>query len=342
MKRILGCGTLFALCLIVLTLAAAPVFAKDEAIKVVFNDPYNNTKNRDIQNMILNDLRSAEERIDLVTYNYSDTKTAEALIDAAKRGIEVNLVIDEDNADDDVIRKMEKGGVNVVTAVSDGLMHAKYIIVDDDITISGSANMTLSSFSYDNNFMIRIVSSDIAEIFRAEFSEMFDDQIFGENSPHNKPAEGVQLSDGTLVYVRFSPDDYVDDTIEKLIGAAEQSVYMLAYSFSSNDISEALQDADDNGVDVGLICEDTKAYTDGGGECGPLAEDGVNVHVDGYEDTLMHEKAIVLDDSVVIAGSYNYTRAADQRNDEQVLVIQSKSIADQFMKEYDKILAKAK
>ena len=116
---------------------------------------------------------------------------------------------------------------------------------------------------------------------------------------------------------------------------------MLAYSFASRDIAERLWAADDDGLDVIVICEDSKAYTDGGGQCGPLSEAGVQVYVDGYPDNLMHEKVIILDDSVVIAGSYNFTRSADKRNDEQVLVIQSKDIAKLFLAEFDKILEEA-
>ena len=309
--------------------------------EVYFNDPYNNPKDRTIQNMILDDIRGAKKTIDLATYNYTDTKTASALIDAVHRGVKVRMVIDEDNANKNVVNDLRDGGVSVITAESSGLMHAKYIIIDGKIVISGSANMTLASFSYDNNFMIRLESEEAAKVFTDEFEEMYLDCIFGEESPKTKAASAVKLEDGTSVYIRFSPDDGIDDMIESLIQAANESVYMLAYSFASRDIAERLEAADNDGLDVIVICEDGKAYTDGGGQCGPLSEAGVQVYVDGYKDTLMHEKVIILDDSVVIAGSYNFTRSADKRNDEQVLVIQNKEIADLFLAEFDKILAEA-
>lgn len=335
--------TLILLALILCCLNIAAVCAEATSIDVYFNDPYNNQKDRTIQNMILDDIKGAKERIDLATYNYTDTKTAEALVKAAKRGVQVNLVIDEENFNKDVVKDMIAGGVNVVKAESEGLMHAKYIIIDGKITISGSANMTVSSYSYDNNFMIRIVSEKVADLFTEEFDEMFIDHIFGQESAYTpKPTAGVTLDDGTVVYVRFSPDDQIDDLIETLISAADESVYMLAYSFASKDIAQRLYQADKDGLDVVVICEDSKAYTDGGGQCGPLAEKGVDVFVDGYSDTLMHEKAIILDQSVTIAGSFNFTRSADKRNDEQILVIQSEDIAAQFLDEFNKILAGAK
>ncbi len=325
---------------VILCLQAVSVFA--DPIEVYFNDPYNDPKDRTIQNMILDDIRAAEKTIDVATYNYTDTKTAKALIDAVHRGVKVRLVIDEDNASKNVIKDLRDGGVSVITAQSSGLMHAKYMIFDGKVVISGSANMTLASFSSDNNFMIRLESKEAAKVFTDEFEEMFLDCIFGEESPSSKAAAAVKLEDGTTVYIRFSPDDGIDDMIEKLISAANDSVYMLAYSFASRDIAERLEAADEEGLDVIVVCEDGKAYTDGGGQCGPLSEAGLQVYVDGYPDTLMHEKVIILDNSVVIAGSYNFTRSADKRNDEQVLVIQNPDIAELFLGEFDKILAEAK
>ncbi|MBQ6479899.1 MAG: hypothetical protein IJI45_02160 [Anaerolineaceae bacterium] len=324
---------------VIICLNAAAVWANP--IEVYFNDPYHNERDRTIQDMILKDIKGAKNTIDLATYNYTDTKTAQALIDAVHRGVKVRMVIDEDNYNKKVVNQLHDGGVKIISAKSDGLMHAKYIIVDGKIVISGSANMTLASFSYDNNFMIRLESPDAAKVFTAEFEEMYLDLIFGENSPKTKAAPSIKLNDGTTVYIRFSPDDGIDDMIESLIQAANNSVYMLAYSFASRDIAERLRAADDDGLDVIVICEDSKAYTDGGGQCGPLSEAGVQVYVDGYPDNLMHEKVIILDDSVVIAGSYNFTRSADKRNDEQVLVIQSKDIAKLFLAEFDKILEEA-
>lgn len=324
---------------VIFCLNAAAVWANP--IEVYFNDPYHNERDRTIQDMILKDIKGAKNTIDLATYNYTDTKTAQALIDAVHRGVKVRMVIDEDNYNKKVVDQLHDGGVKIISAKSEGLMHAKYIIIDGKIVISGSANMTLASFSYDNNFMIRLESPDAAKVFTAEFEEMYEDLIFGEDSPKTKAASAIKLNDGTTVYIRFSPDDGIDDMIESLIQAANDSVYMLAYSFASRDIAERLRAADDDGLDVIVICEDSKAYTDGGGQCGPLSDAGLQVYVDGYSDNLMHEKVIILDDSVVIAGSYNFTRSADKRNDEQVLVIQSKDIAKLFLAEFDKILEDA-
>ena len=167
----------FLIAAVIFCLNAAAVLA--DPIEVYFNDPYNNPKDRTIQNMILDAIDSAKKTIDVATYNYTDTKTAKALINAVHRGVKVRLVIDEENYRKDVVNDLRDGGVGVISAESNGLMHAKYIIIDGKVVISGSANMTLASFSYDNNFMIRMESEEAAAVFTAEFEEMYSDCLFG-------------------------------------------------------------------------------------------------------------------------------------------------------------------
>ncbi len=311
--------------------------AADNAIEVFFNDPTASQRDRTLQDMILDGISDAQERIYVATYNFTDTKTADALKDAVRDGLEVRLVIHYENADSDVVRSLEKAGVKVVVSDSNGLMHSKFIVIDQDLTISGSANMTPGSFFYDNNYMIRIVSSDVNALFRDEFNEMFLDKKFGSASPRSEPAPILTLDDGTRVLVRFSPEDGIEESLLSLIEASKESIYVLAYSFASDDLGQALIDRYDDGLDVIVVFEDEKAFTDGGGEAINLRQAGVPIFMDGCDDCLMHQKVFIFDKSVVSAGSYNFTRSAEIRNDEQVLIIQNEAIVNAFLEEFDKI-----
>lgn len=342
------------LCLLMVGLGCSAVSAyvpetesDKDSIDVYFNNPYvdRDQETTNLRSLILDDIDAAQNEIDVATYNFSDKKIADRLVKKAKSGVKVYVVIDEDNYDDDVVETMLSGGVKVKKAVSGGLMHAKYMIVDGIITFSGSANMTDSSFFYDNNNMVRIESQEIAETFQAEFYEMFKDSKFGADSPDTPTASVVKLNDGdnTKVQVLFSPDDGVENRIVNLVYKAQKSIYVLAYSFSSDKLAKALEAKASDGLDVKVVFEDTKAETDAGGQYDTLKKDSqLGVYVDGYDDKLMHEKVIVLDDKIVIEGSYNYTNSAERKNDEQVLLIQNPDIANQYLDEFDKILDKAK
>ncbi len=55
----------------------------------------------------------------------------------------------------------------------------------------------------------------------------------------------------------------------------------------------------------------------------------------------MHHKTIIIDDAVVITGSYNFTKSAEQSNDENLLIINSPSLAAQMIAEYKLVRAQA-
>ena len=166
--------------LICLALFAVPIKVfSEESLEVVFNDPFSKNQDTAMQDLILTTVEDAEKRIYIAVYNFTDTTCRDALIDAVKRGVEVRLVIYSENADNRIIEDLKKNGIKIVKSQSEGLMHAKFIVVDYETTISGSANLTSGSFFYDNNFMILIHDSKVNKIFQEEFNEMFIEKKFG-------------------------------------------------------------------------------------------------------------------------------------------------------------------
>jgi phosphatidylserine/phosphatidylglycerophosphate/cardiolipin synthase-like enzyme len=72
-----------------------------------------------------------------------------------------------------------------------------------------------------------------------------------------------------------------------------------------------------------------------------LEKAGLDVHLDG-EPGLMHIKAIIVDGKTVAFGSYNFTASAENKNDENVLIITDEALAGTFERAFDRIYAKAK
>ena len=327
--------------LICLALFAVPIKVfSEESIEVVFNDPFGKNHDPAIQDLILNAFENAENHIYIAIYNFTDTACRDALIDAVKRGVEVRLVIYSENADNRVIGDLTKNGIKIVKSQSKGLMHAKFIVVDYETTISGSANLTPGSFFYDNNFMILIHDSKVNKIFQDEFNEMFIEKKFGPTGLPTIPPTAVSLKDGTKITVKFSPEDGVEKILLSLIRASQKSIDVLAYSFTSDNLGNALIDRYDDGVNVEVLFE-KETSNQYGSEAAYLVRNGIPTYMDGLEDGLMHEKVMIFDESVVAAGSYNFTRAAETVNDEQILIIDNRKIADQFEEEFEKILEKA-
>jgi phosphatidylserine/phosphatidylglycerophosphate/cardiolipin synthase-like enzyme len=67
-----------------------------------------------------------------------------------------------------------------------------------------------------------------------------------------------------------------------------------------------------------------------------LKENGVNIRSDGNPYN-MHHKVILIDGEVVITGSYNFTRSAEERNDENLIIVKDQILAAKYLVEFTRI-----
>lgn len=200
-------------------------------------------------------------------------------------------------------------------------------------------NFTLNGAYHNDNNLIRIRSSRLAENYEAEFEEMFADMRFGSNSPSNTP-NGDLTIDGTRIETYFSPDDGVAQRIVELIEGAQQTVYFMAFSFTSDDIANAMLFAVDGGVELVGVFDASQYSSNIGTEFERLLDAGQNVHLDGTPARL-HHKVIIIDQSIVLTGSYNFSRNAEERNDENLLIIHSPEIAALYLEEFKRVFFEA-
>lgn len=121
------------------------------------------------------------------------------------------------------------------------------------------------------------------------------------------------------IEVAFSPNGGSADLIIKTIGEAKKTIKVQAYSFTNADIAKALLDAAKRGVNVRVVLDksqETEKYT----SATFLANAGVPVRIDD-DFAIAHSKIMILDEENVITGSFNFTKAAEKSNAENVLVI---------------------
>jgi len=130
------------------------------------------------------------------------------------------------------------------------------------------------------------------------------------------------------IEVHFSPKGGCTDAIVNEIDAAQTSLLIQAYSFTSAPIAKAINNAHKRGVRVEAILDHSKVtekYT----MADYLHNAGVQVLVDG-EHAIAHNKIIIIDGRVIITGSFNFTKNAEQSNAENLLVIRDSTLADQY------------
>jgi phosphatidylserine/phosphatidylglycerophosphate/cardiolipin synthase-like enzyme len=146
---------------------------------------------------------------------------------------------------------------------------------------------------------------------------------------------------GKYAHVRaaFTPGDNVAGIISQEIRAAKSDVRVQAYLFTSKPIADALISAAKRGVKVEVVA-DANEYSDGKASVLPkLASHGVAVYLnDKYKTS--HNKIVLIDArlprATVITGSYNFTRAAQMQNAENIVVLSGNSaLAQQFLTNFE-------
>ncbi len=280
----------------------------------------------------------ASYSVDVAVYNFDLWSIRDALMRAAQRGLTVRLITDSDNLLDAEVQELSQAGVAVLGDRRESLMHHKFVVLDRMEVFAGSMNLTVDSAYHGDNNLLRIRSDRLAEDFTHEFEEMFVEDRFGALSLRDTPYPEVSI-DGELVEVLFSPDDGVARRLIELVRSARERVEVMAYAFTSDALAEALIERAAAGLAVRVVVESSQASA-AGSEFERLQQAGVDVRRDGNPGD-MHHKVVIVDGAVVWTGSYNFTRSAEEYNDECVLVVHSPELAARFLTEFERVYAAA-
>lgn len=282
---------------------------------------------------------AARLSIDVAAYSITLNSFRNALLRAHDRGVTVRIVMESTNMDTSDVQRLLEAGITIVGDNQQGLMHDKFMVIDRSEVWLGSMNFTDSGTYDDNNDMIRIRSTKIAENYSVEFKEMFEDNKFGPNVVAQTPNPSVTLN-GTRVDTYFSPDDHVLTAIYNLLSEAQDSIYFLAFSFTSNELGEVVREKAEAGLTVKGVMDEEQIASNTGTEFDPFRQAGLDVRIDGI-DGQMHHKVFIVDGKIVVFGSYNFSRSAEERNDENIIIVYNQQIAEQFMLEFQRVYADA-
>ncbi len=324
------------------SLVAAPVSssgsATDSWYAVYFTQP-GSAQAQDYRGGPADALVTAIDRarlsVEVAAFDIDLWDVRDALLAAYRRGISVRIVTDRDSLETPEIAQLMRAGIPLVSDNQAGLMHHKFVIIDRREVWTGSMNLTVNSAYRNNDNLVRLRSGDLAEDYLVEFNEMFVERRFGRSSQPNTPHPSLELQ-GTPLEVYFSPEDGVAAHLVDLLYSARKSIRILAYSFTSDDLADAVLERARQGVDVTAVFEAQQVASNTGGEYERLKQAGLDVRLDGNPRN-MHHKVILIDDQIVVFGSYNFTANAEMKNDENLLVIHNAEIANQFLEEFKRI-----
>jgi phosphatidylserine/phosphatidylglycerophosphate/cardiolipin synthase-like enzyme len=130
------------------------------------------------------------------------------------------------------------------------------------------------------------------------------------------------------VQVFFSPRGGATQAVVSALDQATNQILVQAYSFTSAPIARALVEAQRRGVKVEVIL-DKSQRTEKYSEADFLQHEGVPTLIDA-QHSIAHNKVMVLDGGVVLTGSFNFTKAAEENNAENLLVINDPVLAKRY------------
>ena len=135
---------------------------------------------------------------------------------------------------------------------------------------------------------------------------------------------------GTQVY--FSPNGGCQDNVLSAISKAHKSIDIAMYALTSREIAQAIVKAKEQGITVRIILDRAQIKDHFSKSRFLISKDlDVKFHIG---PGLMHDKFAVIDDRIVLTGSFNWTASADKKNVENLLVIMDKELAGKFDKQF--------
>jgi phosphatidylserine/phosphatidylglycerophosphate/cardiolipin synthase-like enzyme len=298
--------------------AVIPIVQDEGSVEGVYFCPRD-----DCSGKLTDFILSAKQRVYCAFFDLDLDNVINALKEKNKK-VDVRVVVDKDNYD--IVEYLDF----VKPDTRSAFMHNKFCIVDNKIS-TGSFNPTVNGNEKNNNNLIIISSKVLAENYEDEFSELWNG-TFGKGDNVEFPI--VYLS-GRRIENYFCPEDSCGEKIRNTLDKAEDSIHFLTFSFTHNSIANKIVLKMHENVSVQGIFE--KRGTGSEYSKYRLFEyQEADVRKDN-NSAVMHHKVFIIDNKTVITGSFNPSKNADWRNDENILIIYDKEVAEKYLEEFEYI-----
>jgi len=314
--------------------------AENGSLRIYFSEPGSSPEASDnIVGALIGYIDKAQQTIDVCASECDNRAITNALLKAARRGVKVRLVTETNFMQESGVQALKSAGVPVVDDRRDGaLMDDTFLIFDNRAVWTGSMNLTETCACRNDNNGLYIEDAEVAANFATKFGWMFEEHKFGDLPSRSAkiPHPSATLRDGTRIETYFSTHDHVAERLIDKISQAKSAIHFLAYSFTHHGIAQAMLDRAQVGIPIQGVFERTQV-ADVNSEYPRFYTAGPGVQVYLANPRNLHHKVIILDDEITVAGSFNFSDGSDQYNDENVVIIHSRAVAQQFEKEFFRI-----
>lgn len=231
----------------------------------------------------------------------------------------------------DIVNAFLRCNIDVKADYNTKIFHQKFIIRDytgsprpTSAVLTGSTNFTETGTHKNLNNVIIFHHPEICGRYRDEFREIRSGRFGRMDLAAREEFSPINI-DGVPVRILFAPDDAPEFEIVKQMLKCQKRLDFAIFTFSgSSGIDDALiqlrqSDRAVRGAVDPLQGKQSWAATPW------LHNEGIDVYLPVQQPGFgkLHHKLMVIDEDIVIAGSMNYTRPANEYNDENVFVLGS-------------------
>jgi len=295
----------------------------------------------DLETPIINFINNAKKKIDIAVQELDADPIARAIVNARMRGVSVRLVTEMDYlratkpAPDPFIpsgqyehnRQIQnailRSAIPVYSDFNPNIFHQKFMIRDGSSVLTGSTNFTTTGTSVNLNHVIIIHDRKVANTYAKEFREIRKGRFGRQSEGLGKAPREIAVSN-IPIKILFAPEHNPEMEIMKQMAKARKRIDFAIFTFAkSSGIDDVMvrlfgPDMPIRGVFDGLMASQAWAAEKLVSTAG-IPTFIVKKGKGGVRK--LHHKLMVLDEEVIIAGSFNYTKPANLTNDENILVI---------------------
>jgi phosphatidylserine/phosphatidylglycerophosphate/cardiolipin synthase-like enzyme len=341
----------------------------------------NEQHGEDVARRLAQFIKGAQQSLDFATFDFrlSDSLkaiVAEALAERAQAGVAIRIAYDADKPENPNLQEGQDpapaGSGQFIQSLGYPwrrigglkLMHHKYIIRDASSPAAqvwtGSTNFTDDSWELQENNILEIASSQLANYYAHDFDDLWQAGNIGDSGSFDTTS--VKLfygGDPAKVRLLFSPGrgPAIDYEVAHRVAQARQRVRICSMLLNSGALLAALNDVlrpgrvEVNGIydqtQMESVLEQWQDVPHNRWKIGAVEDIIAGAKLVGKRSTpyapntphdFMHNKVLVVDD-LVITGSYNFSHSAEL-NAENILMIENRALADQYSDYIDHLIQK--
>jgi phosphatidylserine/phosphatidylglycerophosphate/cardiolipin synthase-like enzyme len=311
-----------------------------------------------IDDTLINYIGRATESIDMAIYDFNNVDVADiaaALNNAFTSGIDIRVIYDTTWTEVNLANLLSPAIHSIVAPVTSeyGIMHNKFVIIDaavsdPDLPIvwTGSTNFEyLNMYKFANNVII-VQDKSLAITYTLEFNEMWGSSTmspditesrFGPYKTDNTPHKFIIGASEVGCY--FSPSDRTTSMILNTMESADDELLVNTMLITRSDIGYKMSDVYGNGVSLKVIVHDKASCSSTVVNIleGLIGDDFKEY---GESEGMLHNKLMIVDpndsssDPTVLTGSHNWSNNAENKNDENTLIIHNATLANEYYQEF--------